>query len=208
MKSFPVFLFFLFFSFASHTCKKQISGENPLSCTERFVNLKSDTPYYVLPFPPGKKYVLSQTCCNPDGGHKNQLAYDFAVYFGDTICCMRSGIVKEIREDQPDNGGDISESNHNYVMIQHEDGTVGFYAHLMQNGVLVEIGNHVEQGEEIALSGNSGNTMNFPHLHVGLYEDFPPVETFDLPIIFKNAEGPVDETGRLIPDSWYTAVDY
>lgn len=60
------------------------------------------------------------------GGHINQLAYDFAVYFGDTVCCMRSGIVKELREDQPDNGGAIAASNHNYLMIQHEDGTVAF----------------------------------------------------------------------------------
>ena len=73
--------------------------------------------HYVLPFPVGKKYVLSQTCCNPAGGHRNQLGYDFAIYLGDTVYCMRSGIVKEIREDQPDNGGDITARNHNYIMI-------------------------------------------------------------------------------------------
>ncbi len=207
MKTLVLSFLFIFSSLINQTCEKQQKRPvNPLSCTERFKETESVIQDYVLPFPVGKRYVLSQTCCNPDGGHRNQLAYDFAVYMGDTVCCMRSGIVKDIREDQPDNGGEITVSNHNYIMIQHEDGTVAFYAHLMQNGVLVEKGDHVEQGQKIVLSGNSGNTLNFPHLHVGLYEGYPPVETFDLPIVFKNLEGPVDDLGRLIADCWYTAL--
>lgn len=208
MKNLSILLIFMSFSFVNHTCEKQGSSVNPLSCSERFSAMRSHEQDYVLPFPPGKKYVLSQTCCNPDGGHSNQLAYDFAVYLGDTVCCMRSGIVMEMREDQPDDGGEITASNHNYIMIQHNDGTVAFYAHLMQNSILVETGSHVEQGEIIAQSGNSGNTLNFPHLHVGLYESYPPVETYDLPIFFKNFEGLVDDHGRLIADSWYTALEY
>jgi murein DD-endopeptidase MepM/ murein hydrolase activator NlpD len=175
---------------------------------ERFSVQRSHVQDYVLPYPPGKSYVLSQTCCNPDGGHSNQLAYDFAIYLGDTVCCMRSGVVKEMREDQPDIGGDITSSKHNYLMIEHDDGTVAFYAHLMQDEVLVDVGSHVEQGQKIARSGNSGNTLNFPHLHVGLYERYPPVETYDLPIIFKNVEGTLDGDGRLIADNWYTALEF
>lgn len=208
MKNLLIILIFLGLSFVSQTCEKQDSSENPLSCIDRLSNQRSYVQDYILPFPVGKRYVLSQTCCNPDGGHNNQLAYDFAVYLGDMVCCMRSGIVKEIREDQPDDGGEITASNHNYLMVQHDDGTVAFYAHLMQNSVLVEVGSHVKQGEKIAQSGNSGNTLNFPHLHVGLYESYPPVETFDLPIFFKNMEGPVDENGRLVADKWYTALEY
>ena len=78
----------------------------------------------------------------------------------------------------------------------------------MQNSVLVDIGDRIKQGQKIAQSGNSGNTLNFPHLHVGLYESYPPVETYDLPIFFKNIEGPVDENGRLVADQWYTALEY
>jgi murein DD-endopeptidase MepM/ murein hydrolase activator NlpD len=209
MKTFVLSFLFIFYSLINQTCEKhQKQPVNPLSCTERFKETESVIQDYILPFPVGKRYVLSQTCCNPDGGHRNQLAYDFAVYMGDTVCCMRSGIVKEIREDQPDNGGDITASNHNYIMIQHDDGTVAFYAHLKQYGVLVDTGDFVKQGDKIAISGNSGNTLNFPHLHVGVYESYPPVETFDLPIMFKNADGPVDEIGRLVADKWYTAEAY
>ena len=208
MKNFSIILIYLLLSFVNHTCEKQESTENFLPCNDRFSGLRSHVQDYVLPFPVGKRYVLSQTCCNPAGGHSNQLAYDFAVYLGDTVCSMRSGIVKEIREDQPDNGGDITARNHNYIMIQHDDSTVAFYAHLMQNSLFVELGDRVKQGQKIARSGNSGNTLNFPHLHVGLYESYPPVETYDLPISFKNIEGPVDDLGRLIADEWYTALEY
>jgi murein DD-endopeptidase MepM/ murein hydrolase activator NlpD len=208
MKILPLYIILLVFYFVPNKCEKKRPLINPLSCSERASLLKSEEPEYIMPYPPGKTYILSQTCCYTYGGHKNQLAYDFALSIGDTICCMRSGIVREIREDQPDDGGTISASNHNYIMIEHDDGTVAFYAHLKQNGVLVDVANHVMQGEIIALSGNSGNTLNFPHLHIGLYEDYPPVETYDLPINFKNMQGPVDELGILIPDSMYTALTY
>jgi murein DD-endopeptidase MepM/ murein hydrolase activator NlpD len=209
MRQISVILIFLSLGLINHKCEKQEDPDvNPLSCMERFSGQRNHVQDYVLPYPPGKSYVLSQTCCNPDGGHSNQLAYDFAIYLGDTVCCMRSGVVKEMREDQPDTGGDISSSKHNYLMVEHDDGTVAFYAHLMQDEVLVDVGSHVEQGQKIARSGNSGNTLNFPHLHVGLYESYPPVETYDLPIIFKNVEGTLDGDGRLIPDNWYTALEY
>jgi hypothetical protein len=209
MRQISVILIFLSLSLINHKCEKQEDPDvNPLSCMERFSVQRNHVQDYVLPYPPGKSYVLSQTCCNPDGGHSNQLAYDFAIYLGDTVCCMRSGVVKEMREDQPDIGGDITSSKHNYLMIEHDDGTVAFYAHLMQDEVLVDVGSHVEQGQKIARSGNSGNTLNFPHLHVGLYESYPPVETYDLPIIFKNVEGTLDGDGRLIADNWYTALEF
>lgn len=185
--------------------KDQSVGPNPLSCCERADFKKPDNNLYVLPYPPGKTYILSQSYCNPLGGHSNQLAYDFALSIGDTVCSIGSGVVKEIREDQPDNGGDIEASNHNYIMIQHEDGSVAFYAHLMQNGVLVGKNDYVQQGMKIALSGNSGNTLGFPHLHLGLYESWPSRETYDLPIVFSNCLGPLDERGGLIADSAYTA---
>jgi murein DD-endopeptidase MepM/ murein hydrolase activator NlpD len=196
------------FNLLANKCAKNNPTINPLSCNERALLITQDDPEYIMPFPPGKSYILSQSYCNENGGHSNQLAYDFALSIGDTVCCMRSGIVKELREDQPDDGGLITASNHNYIMIEHVDGTVAFYAHLKQNSVMVEVNDQVTRGEIIALSGNSGNTLNFPHLHIGLYEDYPPVETYDLPITFINIQGPVDNRGVLIADSMYTALPY
>src|SRR5258708_31582232 len=52
----------------------------------------------------------------------------------------------------------------NYLVIKHDDGTFGVYWHMEHNGVLVSVGQKIAQGEEIALSGNTGNS-SAPHVH-------------------------------------------
>ncbi len=199
---------FIFTLVISGTCDRKLPAQNPLSCPERIEALNPEQSEYILPFPVGKSYILSQSYCNPYGGHSNQLAYDFAMSIGDTVCAARAGIVRQMRWDQPDSGEDISASNHNYIMIEHTDGTVAFYAHLKQNSVAVETGDTIIRGQFIALSGNSGNTMGFPHLHFGVYQFWPPTETYDVPIRFRNALGSLNECGILMADSLYSAMEY
>lgn len=52
-----------------------------------------------------------------------------------------------------------------YVIINHNDGYFSLYAHLQTNGVKVQLGDFVANGESIALSGNTGKTSG-PHLHL------------------------------------------
>jgi len=174
------------------------NGVNPDSpCLERAVFGDPADSRYILPYGAGEEYWISQSYCFSEGGHRNQLAYDFDMPIGAEVLAARGGVVKEVKEDSPDTGR--GRGLHNYVFIQHNDGTVAFYAHLMLDGVAVEPGDEVEAGEFIAFAGNSGLTGG-PHLHFGVYEYWPPREGDDVPVNFRNASGQHDSRGGLA--SW------
>jgi murein DD-endopeptidase MepM/ murein hydrolase activator NlpD len=158
---------------------------------------------YLLPFHVGEEYYMSQAYCFSEGGHSNQLAYDFDLPVGAEVLAARAGVVKGIKEDSPDTG--LGYGQHNYVFIQHDDGTVGFYAHLEHDGVLVEPGDEVAAGDLIAYSGNSGLTGH-PHLHFGVYQTWPPQEGRDVPVNFRNAQGQLDSRNGLVSWRWYEAL--
>ena len=64
--------------------------------------------------------------------------------FGTEILNARAGTVVELREhfsDQDTMGG-----HENVVILRHSDQTLGLYIHMMQDGVLVEMGDYVPKG--------------------------------------------------------------
>lgn len=184
---------------------RETGGEEPESpCLQRAVFGDPAESNYLLPYPAGEAYYVTQSYCTAGGSHHNQLAYDFNMPVGTEVLAARAGTVKEIRESSPDNG--VGDGDHNYVFIQHDDGTVAFYAHLMQDGVLVEAGDEIKAGDLIAYSGNSGQTGGKPHLHFGVYLDWFPQEGRDAPVNFRNASGESDERGGLAVGRRYTAL--
>jgi len=130
----PIVFVLIIVLVCSGKCNGKGLETNPLPCSERIALLDPELSDYILPFQVGRSYILSQSYCNPYGGHSNQLAYDFAMRIGDT--------------------------------------------------------------------------MGFPHLHFGVYQFWPPTETYDVPVAFRNARGPLTESGILIADSLYTALEY
>lgn len=197
----------LWFEIGSEGCQ-ETHEEKIIRCQDRAVFDNPDSSLYILPYPVGKGYYLSQSYCNPAGGHKDQLAYDFAMAVGDTVCAARGGIVMEVKEDVEDTGYESDPSLHNHIMICHDDGTVAFYAHLKKGSVIPEVSDKVLKGQILAESGNSGNTGGFPHLHFGVYQSWPTKEGFDAAVNFRNAEGDLDEKGGLIKDTFYKALPY
>ena len=163
-------------------CQEQ--PRTPLPCMERAVFGDPAQSPYVLPYPSGASYKVIQAYCYPYGGHSNQLAYDFDMPIGAPVVAARAGQVRRVRDDLPDTGATPDPGQHNNILIQHDDGTVAFYGHLKQNSIVVQVDQRVEQGQPIAASGNSGNTLGEPHLHFGVYETWPAREGFDVPVNF------------------------
>jgi len=183
-------------------------NRKPLACMERAVFGEPSQSPYILPYPVGASYRLMQGYCYPNGGHRNQLAYDFETPVGSEVIAARSGLVMKVRSDLPDDGKQPESGQHNHIMIKHDDGTVAFYAHLKHNSILVKVGDRVSQGQPIAESGNSGNTQGLPHLHFGVYESWPAKEGFDVPVNFRNVEGTLDQRKGLRPGGYFKALPF
>jgi len=127
--------------------------------------VKSDTSYvYYLPFAKGSKFLLIQAY-NSKMSHTNELSLDFKMKKGSKICAARGGVVIATKADSELGGlKDEYLSQGNHIIIRHYDGSSAMYWHLQKDGVLVNLGDTVRQGQHIGYSGNTGYTA-FPHLH-------------------------------------------
>ncbi|MFD4230004.1 M23 family metallopeptidase [Streptomyces sp. NPDC058545] len=108
---------------------------------------------------PVSQYKLSASFGN-DGSrwaHKHS-GQDFAVPVGTKVEAAHSGVVVKAG---PNGGGD-GPAYGNAIVIKHGNGMYSQYAHLSR--IDVHIGQSVEKGQKIALSGNTGNSSG-PHLH-------------------------------------------
>ncbi|MEO8109166.1 MAG: M23 family metallopeptidase [Ginsengibacter sp.] len=127
--------------------------------------ITEDTSYvYSLPYKKGTSHILIQGYFS-SFSHKNRAALDFKMKKGTEVYAARAGFVIRLEEKNSKGGRNKRyRKDANLVVIQHEDGTKAGYWHLQQNGVLVNFGDTVKQGQLIALSGKTGYTF-LPHLH-------------------------------------------
>lgn len=151
------------------------------------LNAKHDNNYlYSLPYEPGKAYRIDQGF-NGRFSHFGDFKYsiDWNMPIGTPILAARDGVVVGVRDDFNVGGPSRDyENDANYVMIKHSDGTIGEYAHIMHNGAMVKVGEHVKVGQLIAYSGNTGFTTG-PHLHFFVYKAIDGAHRQSFPIRFR-----------------------
>ena len=161
---------------------------------------------YILPYNVGESYSIWQSYCHPQFSHKNWFSYDFRMPMGTEILASRAGTVIFERDNFAD--GTRVSGEENFVFIQHSDGTVVHYIHIMKGGSLVSVGQRVAQGEIIALSGDSGGSAG-PHLHTTQFIGRTSFNRqYSITMNYRNAEGILDQNQGLVEDVHYRALPF
>jgi len=156
---------------------RQINGgqryRRELYFTAKFGDPRARPTEYVyrLPYPRGKTFSVLQ------GFHgafshrgSNEYAVDFDCPVATTVVAARPGTVVAFNASAQGSGTTpdfLEDQRVNFVLVLHDDGTLGEYMHLSPSGALVRPGQRVERGQELALSGNTGFSST-PHLHFQL----------------------------------------
>ncbi len=141
-------------------CKPDPNG--PALLKSEFPEAKNSE--YILPYEANTSHLIWRTTShfNPGNRGVGLYAVDIGMPIGTPIIAARAGKVVAVRDHFAD--GNDKDLEENYVMVEHVDKTVARYIHLQQGGAGVKVGDRVNQGQRIALSGNSGQTGG-PHLH-------------------------------------------
>jgi murein DD-endopeptidase MepM/ murein hydrolase activator NlpD len=143
-------------------------SKNPLRNTIRQLErgtIKDDTSYvYAMPFESGKAHFLVQGYFGKFS-HKERAALDFKMKKGTKVLAAREGVVTRVKEDSDKGGWNKKYRQYgNNIVILHPDNSRSGYWHIKKDGALVNVGDTVQKGQQIAWSGNTGYTA-FPHLH-------------------------------------------
>lgn len=114
---------------------------------------------------------------------------DNADYFtyDQPVLAVADGEVAVVVDDLPDAPPGVlqtqlplNEYGGNHVVLEIGEGVYAFYAHLKPGSVSVNVGDRVTLGDEIARTGNSGNTTE-SHLHFHVMDGTAPLTATNLP---------------------------
>ncbi len=137
---------------------------------------------------------------------RSRYAFDFSIPVDTPMVAMERGtIAATFDQTGPgdrcyNGGGEDCFRFANYVALRHPDGSVSIYKHL--NRVDVSVGDVVDRGEVIGLSGSTGYSTG-PHAHVMRQQDCggDQLACESLPLVFVDVDG----DGVPARDDWVTS---
>ncbi|MBT8098158.1 MAG: M23 family metallopeptidase [Gammaproteobacteria bacterium] len=152
---------------------------------------------YAFPYERGRSYRILQGYGSRFSHRgREEFAIDFDMPVGTPVHAARAGTVARVVKKHDKGCWESGCGNFaNYIVILHDDGTTGEYYHLQRNGALVEVGDAVDRGQLIGLSGNTGHPT-MPHLHFAVYRATSWGNTQSIPVIFESADGIVNKPRR------------
>jgi murein DD-endopeptidase MepM/ murein hydrolase activator NlpD len=163
--------------------------ENPDQRLSRPMPFLISTGGYKLPTAAGVPWIVTQGPYGTFSHWGNSVhAFDIAPREGSCVVAMKAGIAYT-----HDLGLQQDHRHHsfgNYITIDHGNGEFSHYAHLASGTFVVKNGEHVEQGQALAIAGNSGYTLGEGggyHVHVSVTRALPiasasvPFQFEDLP---------------------------
>jgi len=161
--------------------------------------------HYQLPYAPGASYKVSQGYNSGFSHHgAGQFAIDWKMPEGTELRAARGGRVVRVKDDSNVGGRTIRfDPYNNFIIIRHEDGTLGHYCHLKKDGVKVTPGQIVQAGEAIGLSGNTGFSSG-AHLHFCVYKTQDGRQRVTIPVKFEDVDG---RAVTLVEGSHYRAPE-
>lgn len=129
-------------------------------------------------------------------------AVDFALPFGTEVLAVEDGVVHGMilcsnwfyTGLNPEVGNNAPPLSTNFVILDHNDGSMTLYSHL-EGVAVVKMGSQVRKGDVIGITGRSGWIAEIPHLHFQRSTlGIPPKS---LPVIFEEIEYSLDHQTML-----------
>ena len=132
--------------------------------------------------------------------------------YGAEVLAVADATVVYVLDGVPENRGDaetrtapitLKNIGGNCVILDIGQHQFAFYAHLQPHSIRVNIGDHVNRGQALALVGNSGNATG-PHLHFQISDANSELATEGLPFVFDS----VELVGRASDDEKFTPLPH
>lgn len=129
-----------------------------------------------LPFENNNEFTVGQAFGGTITSHNTpdtQYALDINMPERTKIVAAKEGIVVDCEFGYTNSGGkeEWLKQQANYVVIEHEDGSLSQYAHLAPIPVPIMLGTHVSAGQLIGYSGTTGYSSG-PHLHFAVLKPY------------------------------------